>query len=72
MTIPGAIDDKHTLLCCVAVTGKLELETGAEQRTHFRSDWHRFNMKRKLNGSPPLEEGAFETLVSNRQDDVCF
>ena len=33
--------------------------TAAEYRSHFKSDWHRFNQKLKLNGSPPISEQEF-------------
>ncbi|KAF8310101.1 hypothetical protein DL93DRAFT_2140889 [Clavulina sp. PMI_390] len=36
-----------------------------EQRNHFRSDWHRYNVKRRLNNSnaKPVTETEFATLV---------
>ncbi|CAL8460734.1 g265 [Coccomyxa elongata] len=37
-----------------------------EQRAHFRSDWHRFNVRRKLHGRPVFTEEEFERSV---QDD---
>lgn len=38
-----------------------------EQRTHYRSDWHRYNVKLKLNGGLPVSEADFAQLV----DGVC-
>jgi hypothetical protein len=34
-----------------------------EQRSHFRSDWHRYNLKVRLNGGQPVDEGRFAQLV---------
>jgi excinuclease UvrABC ATPase subunit len=33
--------------------------TPAEYRAHFRSDWHRYNMKLKLNHVAPISEEEF-------------
>lgn len=40
----------------------------AEQREHFRSDWHRINVKRRHGGRPPLTEQQFEQLISRDED----
>ena len=34
-----------------------------QQRAHFRTDWHRYNIKARLNGSKPVSEPAFAQLV---------
>jgi hypothetical protein len=34
-----------------------------EQRTHFRSDWHRYNVKLRLGGGRPVTESDFALLV---------
>jgi len=34
-----------------------------EQRQHFKLDWHRFNLKRKIQNKPPVGEEEFEKLV---------
>ena len=34
-----------------------------DQRTHFRSDWHRYNVKVRLNGGEPVTEAQFTQLV---------
>ena len=33
------------------------------QREHFKSDWHRLNVKRKLSARVPLTEAAFEAAL---------
>ena len=34
----------------------------AEDKIHFKSDFHRYNLKRRVNDEPPISEDAFETL----------
>jgi hypothetical protein len=34
-----------------------------EQRSHFRSDWHRYNVKTRLNSGRPVTESDFDHLV---------
>ena len=35
------------------------------QRSHFRSDWHRYNVKMRLKGSDPVTESQFGKLVDS-------
>lgn len=44
---------------CLGVTF-LDVE---EQRIHFRSDWHRYNVKLRLTGGKPVLEPAFTQLI---------
>lgn len=34
-----------------------------DQRNHFRSDWHRYNVKLRLNGKDAVAENEFARLV---------
>ena len=34
-----------------------------EQRSHFRSDWHRYNVKVRLKGGEPVTESTFAQLI---------
>ena len=34
-----------------------------QQRTHFRTDWHRYNIKIRIKGGKPVSESAFAQLV---------
>ena len=34
-----------------------------EQVIHYRLDWHRYNLKRKLKGQPPLNQEEFERVA---------
>ncbi|KAF9221379.1 hypothetical protein BS17DRAFT_264236 [Gyrodon lividus] len=41
-----------------------------EQRSHFRSDWHRYNVKIRLRGGNPVTESAFAQLVDGLEDSL--
>ncbi|KAJ6496791.1 hypothetical protein DFH09DRAFT_341711 [Mycena vulgaris] len=41
-----------------------------EQRVHFRSDWHRYNVKTRLNGGQPVSELEFSKLVDGLEDSI--
>ncbi len=34
-----------------------------DQRSHFRSDWHRYNVKSRLNGGKAVTEVDFASLI---------
>ena len=37
-------------------------ENTASYREHFRSEWHRFNLKLKMQGAPPVTEEEFDVV----------
>ncbi|CAI5702870.1 hypothetical protein KXD40_004158 [Peronospora effusa] len=39
---------------------RLEFASPAEQKDHFRMDWHRYNLKRKVVELPPVSEEQFD------------
>ncbi|KAG6334192.1 hypothetical protein ID866_4892 [Astraeus odoratus] len=41
-----------------------------EQRSHFRSDWHRYNVKIRLKGANPVTESTFAQLVDGLEDSL--
>ena len=45
-------------------------ESPEEQRDHFRGDWHRCNLKRRLGNRPVLSEVEFEAILSKGSDEV--
>uniref|UniRef100_A0A061R5G9 Ankyrin repeat and zinc finger domain-containing protein 1-like n=1 Tax=Tetraselmis sp. GSL018 TaxID=582737 RepID=A0A061R5G9_9CHLO len=59
-----------TCLTCGVGTEVAAFVSLDEQRQHFKSDWHRFNLKRKLGGRSPLSERCFEQLICSCEDDV--
>jgi hypothetical protein len=57
----------HGARSCSVCLGTVFVDVD-EQRTHFRSDWHRYNVKVHLNGGPPVTEPEFAQLV----DGMCW
>ncbi|CAG9539581.1 unnamed protein product [Cercopithifilaria johnstoni] len=47
-----------TCLCCQAM-----FENGNLQREHYKTDWHRYNLKRKITGFPTVTEEQFKQKV---------
>ncbi|CAL1385268.1 unnamed protein product [Linum trigynum] len=41
-----------------------EFQDDAEQKLHYKSDWHRYNLKRKVAGVPGVTEALFEARQS--------
>ncbi|KAL4246254.1 ANKZF1/VMS1 family protein [Abortiporus biennis] len=41
-----------------------------QQRIHFRSDWHRYNVKIRLHGSNPVSEAEFAKLVDDLDESI--
>ncbi|KAJ7355571.1 hypothetical protein DFH08DRAFT_772665 [Mycena albidolilacea] len=41
-----------------------------EQRAHFRSDWHRYNVKTRLSGGQSVSELEFSKLVDGLEDSI--
>ena len=42
-----------------------------DQRAHFRSDWHRYNVKVRLGGGQPVSEAKFAQLVDSMSYTLC-
>jgi len=53
--------ERWTCKGCAAVFHSLD-----QQRAHFKSDFHRFNMKRRLAGKEAVTEDEFEAIVQGR------
>ncbi|EPS37815.1 hypothetical protein H072_8511 [Dactylellina haptotyla CBS 200.50] len=45
-------------------------KTIQEQRSHARSDVHRFNMKRKIRKQPPVSEMEFEKMIEGLSESI--
>ena len=54
--------------CRAGVGGSAAFETAEQQRAHFKTDWHRLNVKRRLAGRAPLSEQEFEQLIENQHE----
>lgn len=48
-------------LCCSFCNTKFENKI--EQRSHYKLEWHRFNLKQNLNGFESVSENKFESLT---------
>jgi hypothetical protein len=59
---------QRTCNICLGATF-LDLE---DQRRHFRSDWHRYNVKTRLNGGNSVPEAVFAQLVDGTPQRVVF
>jgi len=42
------------------------------QRDHYKTDWHRYNLKRKIAGLPPVSVEGFEKLLNEQQNAEKF
>jgi hypothetical protein len=51
-----------TLESC-QVCGELKFGSVEERRAHYRSDWHAFNLRRKMKGQMSMTESEFDELV---------
>lgn len=56
------------IACGVGVGAAPGFGSVAEQRAHFRTDWHRLNLKRRLAGLPSVSEDQFAALAD--QDEL--
>ncbi|EEY15690.1 conserved hypothetical protein [Verticillium alfalfae VaMs.102] len=41
-----------------------------DQRSHLKSDWHHYNLKQKLRGSPAVSEVDFEKLIGDLDESL--
>lgn len=49
------------------VTCQIVFETGETHRIHYKTDWHRYNLKRKIINLPPVDRPTFEHRILNQQ-----
>jgi pre-60S factor REI1 len=49
------------------VTCHVAFHTADDQRTHYRTDWHRYNLKRKVAAMPPVSRADFNGRVLAQQ-----
>ena len=75
--VPQAISCMHFKHCCIMPTltalcipgtTSAAFDSPADQRLHFKSDWHRFNVKLRSVGKATVDEAEFERLVSNKDE----
>ena len=68
----GKLDERRALtchVCGIGVGGNTERFADVEeQREHFKTDWHRYNVHRSVQQKPPVTRKQFEHLLE--ADDV--
>lgn len=47
------------------ITCRLLFSTNKEQREHYKTDLHRFNLKRKVANLPPVNQQAFQQKMES-------
>ena len=50
-----------TAFTCLAC--HVAFPTAPEQRVHYKTEWHRYNLKRKVAELPPVTEASFADRV---------
>jgi len=55
----------HAKLTCIAC--RLEFTSFDSQREHYHTDWHRYNLKRKVANLPPVTLQNFDTRLRAAQ-----
>lgn len=63
-TVAGQSGSAHPFTCN---TCQVAFRSGDLQRTHMQSDWHRYNLKRRVASLPPLTSEIFaEKVIANK------
>ena len=57
-----------TCLTCGIGVSSSGFETPEDQRIHFKTDWHRLNVRRRVARQDPLTEDQFEQLLEKGSD----
>jgi pre-60S factor REI1 len=52
----------YTCLAC-----QVAFKSGEGQRTHYRSEWHRYNLKRKVDSLPPVTSEQFNSKAQGKK-----
>ncbi|KAA8893261.1 hypothetical protein FN846DRAFT_979699 [Sphaerosporella brunnea] len=65
---PTLVSDDGSLGCALCGSASSSVP---EQRAHFRSDWHRFNLKLKLRSRPAVkDEAEFEKMLEAIEESI--
>ncbi len=68
---PGSWNESGaTCIACGIGISLPGFDTAAEQRAHFKTDWHRYNVKRRLHGQPPASEEQFGAMLEDHESQV--
>lgn len=55
---------KHYSLGLYCTTCQIAFELSEEHRAHYKSDWHRYNLKQKIRNRQTIDEPKFLALES--------
>ena len=58
VTIPSSASKKYTCVNC-----KAGFESTSEQRLHFKTEWHLYNLKRKVCKLEPIDLESFKKII---------
>ncbi|KAK1224227.1 pre-60S factor rei1 [Marasmius sp. AFHP31] len=61
---------QQPLFTCISCS--IAFFSAEEQRVHYRSDHHRYNMKRRVAGLPPVSAAAFNEKVLERRQETSI
>ena len=64
--LPSVSHRTGNMFTCISC--RVAFEDASEQRTHFSTDWHRYNMKRRVANLPPVPATAFNEKVIERRE----
>ena len=64
---PMQLSGRNGGITCYTAPGVLFADE-EEMKEHYRSDWHRYNLKRKVAGLAPLPREAFEERAAREHD----
>jgi len=67
---PPKTEDHVISNSTICGTCQLKFEDVASQRAHFRTDFHRLNLKLKIAGKPPISEDQAADLLLGENDDM--
>ena len=65
---PSVVLGRSDLFC---QSCRVSLADREEQVSHYRLDWHRYNLKRKLKGLPHVRQEDFEKIAGTIYDAIC-
>jgi len=57
-----------TCIACGIGIGGPGFASASEQRQHFKTDWHRYNLRRRVAKRAPLSEEQFDRIVEEEED----
>ena len=61
------METEHIPLPFTCITCRVSFSDAEMQRSHYKTDWHRYNLKRKVAQMPPVTaEVFFERVMSQR------